>query len=107
MSRDSEDFQYSDSPEPHRARTKKILNKHPEVRKLITRNPVSFILILFIVALQLTIAFLLRDQMWWAALIVAFLVGAFKTSFVSGRLLPRRGSSVQMGSKIIRSFFFG
>jgi sphingolipid 4-desaturase/C4-monooxygenase len=77
MQKGNEDFQYSDSPEPHHARTKQILEKHPEVRKLITRNPASFLIIIFAVGLQLTIAFLLRDQAWWLALIVAFLVGAF------------------------------
>ncbi len=77
MSGSQNDFLYSDLPEPHRARTKEILSKHPEVRKLIGRNPFSFLLIIFIVALQLTIAYFLSGQPWWAALIVAFLVGAF------------------------------
>ncbi len=71
------DFQYSDLPEPHRARTKEILKTHPEVRKLITRTPASFLIIFFVVSLQLAIAFLLKEQPWWAALIAAFLVGAF------------------------------
>ena len=48
MQKGNEDFQYSDLPEPHRARTKQILAKYPEVRKLITRNPASFLLIIFI-----------------------------------------------------------
>ena len=70
-------FQYSDSPEPHRARTKEILKAHPEVRKFITRNPWSFLIIIVVVAIQLAIAYLLKDQTWWLALIIAFLVGAF------------------------------
>ena len=77
MKQVNDDFQYSDLPEPHRARTKQILTKYPEVRKLITRNPVSSLLIIFIVGLQLTIAFLLREQPWWQPLIAAFLIGAF------------------------------
>ncbi|MCH7974256.1 MAG: fatty acid desaturase, partial [Bacteroidetes bacterium] len=77
MKKGNEDFQYSDLPEPHRARTKQILAKYPEVRKLITRNPASFLLIIFIVGLQLTVAFLLREQPWWQVLIAAFLIGAF------------------------------
>ncbi len=71
------DFIYSDSPEPHRERTKEIIKQHPEVRKLIGRNPLSFIIILFVVALQITIAILLSSQPWWLALIVAYFLGAF------------------------------
>ncbi len=71
------DFVYSNSPEPHRERTKTLLKNHPEARELISRNPYSFLLILGIVALQTVIAFLLRDQSWWMVLIVAYLVGAF------------------------------
>ena len=71
------DFVYSDSPEPHKARTKEILKSHPEVRELIGRNPYSFILILLIVGAQLTIAILLMNQPWWAVLLIAYLFGAF------------------------------
>ena len=71
------DFSLSEQPEPHRERTRGILKQHPEVRSLIGRNPYSFALILGIVALQTFIAFLLRDQPWWLALIIAYAVGAF------------------------------
>jgi len=71
------DFQFSNSPEPHKERTRAILKAHPEVREHIGRNPVSFLIILFAVGLQLTIAYFLSSQPWWLALIVAFLVGAF------------------------------
>ncbi len=71
------DFIYSDSPEPHKQRTKEILKQHPEVRDLIGRNPVSFFLILMVVSLQIGIAFILRDQPWWAVLLAAYFVGAF------------------------------
>jgi sphingolipid delta-4 desaturase len=77
MSVSTRDFQYSDLPEPHRTRTKAILADQPEVRNLIGRNSASFLIIILVVALQLAIAFLLRDQTWWLALMVAFLVGAF------------------------------
>ncbi|HEX5554705.1 MAG TPA: fatty acid desaturase, partial [Chitinophagaceae bacterium] len=33
------DFHHSTAPEPHRVRTKMILKEHPEVRKLIGKNP--------------------------------------------------------------------
>ncbi len=77
MEMNEKNFLYSDTPEPHKARTKDILKKHPEVRNLIGRNPFSFVIILFVVGVQFTIAFLLKDQSWWLALIIAYLVGAF------------------------------
>ena len=71
------DFRYSDQPEPHKARTKEILKAHPEVRELISRNPYSFLLILFVVASQVTIAILLSGQAWWWAIVIGWFVGAF------------------------------
>lgn len=71
------DFIYSDLPEPHKQRTKEIIKQHPEVRELIGRNPLSFIIILFVVAIQITIAILLSSQPWWLALIAAYFIGAF------------------------------
>ncbi len=77
MSTRPTDFTYSSTPEPHRERTKMILKDHPEVRALIGNNPYSFLLVLFVVGMQTGIAYLLRDQAWWLALIVAYLIGAF------------------------------
>ena len=71
------DFSYSATPEPHRERTRVLLKAHPEVRELIGNNPYSFLLVLFVVGLQTTIAILLSAQPWWLAIIVAYIVGAF------------------------------
>jgi hypothetical protein len=49
------DFVYSQEQEPHRTRTKVILKEHPEVRNLIGKNPYTFLVILGVVALQLTL----------------------------------------------------
>lgn len=72
-----EDFRYSDQPEPHRSRTKAILRDHPEVRQLFGPNPWSAAVIVGVVALQFTLAFLLSDQPWWAVVLTAYCVGAF------------------------------
>lgn len=71
------DFHYSDEPEPHKARTKAILQAHPEVRELIGRNPWSALVVVAVVALQLTLAWSLRGAVWWAVPVTAFCVGAF------------------------------
>jgi sphingolipid delta-4 desaturase len=73
----SEKFLFSNEIEPHKKRTKDILSAHPEVKQLIGKNPYTFVIILLVVSLQLTIAFLLRNQPWWAALITAYFIGAF------------------------------
>ena len=71
------DFQFSTEAEPHKERTKAMLKDHPEIRSLIGRNPSSMCIIMGVVALQLSLAYLLRNQGWWIVLAVAYLGGAF------------------------------
>lgn len=71
------DFTWSKEPEPHRIRTKAMLKENKEVRKFITKNPFSFIIILTAVGVQVGMAWLLHDKPWWAIVLGAFLVGAF------------------------------
>ncbi len=70
-------FNFSESPEPHIKRTKEIIKKHPEIKNLMGRNPNTFLYILGIVILQLSIAVVLRDQSWWIILLAAYAIGAF------------------------------
>ena len=77
MSGRAADFVHSDAPEPHRERGRSLFRNHPEARDLTGPNPASFLLILLVVGAQTGIAYLLRGQPWWAALIAAFIVGAF------------------------------
>ena len=76
MSLHQVDFSYSQTPEPHRDRTKEILKNHPEVRQYITKNPRTFLYTIGIVAVQCGLAYWLKDQPWWLMLIVAYLMGA-------------------------------
>lgn len=71
------DFVHSEKQEPHRLRTKQILQQHPEMRKLIGKNPNTIFVILGIVAFQVIMAWLLRDQSWWLVVGAAYLLGAF------------------------------
>lgn len=71
------DFVFSSSPEPHRIRTKQILKQHPQIRKLIGKNPSSFVLILFLVAAQITLSIALSGASWLLVFLVAYLAGAF------------------------------
>jgi len=71
------DFSYSKVSEPHRARTKKILEEHPEVRNLIGKNPYTIIPLTFMVLSMVLLSYLLRDASWWLIFLVAYFVGAF------------------------------
>jgi len=70
-------FVYSDSPEPHRSRTKEILNRHPNVRNLIGKNPYTIFVILGLVAGITLLAWLVRNQSWWLVVLAAYFAGAF------------------------------
>ncbi|MEI6815977.1 MAG: fatty acid desaturase [Bacteroidota bacterium] len=71
------DFVYSDDREPHRERTKTILKEHPDIRNLIGRNPYTFLIIFFVVSLQVGLSIVLKDQAWWLIFLIAYCVGAF------------------------------
>jgi sphingolipid delta-4 desaturase len=71
------DFVYSTASEPHRIRTKEILKQHPDIRKLIGKNPLTIFAILGLVSFQVVGSWLLRDQSWWLILGAAYLLGAF------------------------------
>ncbi|HWB27792.1 MAG TPA: fatty acid desaturase [Chitinophagaceae bacterium] len=71
------EFVFSEGPEPHRARTKQILKQHPGVRKLIGKNPLTFLAIIFVVGFQIAGAWYLQDKSWWLVFGTAYLLGAF------------------------------
>lgn len=71
------DFIYSAESEPHRIRTKKMLKEFPHIRNLIGKNPNTIFAIIGIVAFMIALAWLLRDQSWWAIFAAAYFVGAF------------------------------
>ena len=77
MSHGRDDFSYSSAPEPHRARTKDILSRHPEIRDLIGPYPVSFLWVVGIVALQFTLGWVAAGLSWWLVVALAYCVGAF------------------------------
>jgi len=70
-------FVFSENSEPHRVRTKEILKQHPDIRKLIGKNPNTIWAIVGLVALQVVLAWFLADKSWWIVVGVAYLIGAF------------------------------
>jgi sphingolipid 4-desaturase/C4-monooxygenase len=73
----AQDFAHSVAPEPHRSRTKALLQQHPEIRSLIGPNPRTFWYTLAIVLLQFGVAWFLATRSWWLVLVLAYTVGAF------------------------------
>jgi sphingolipid 4-desaturase/C4-monooxygenase len=71
------EFVFSHNPEPHRLRTKQILKQNPEIRKLIGKNPTTFLFITLLVILQVGLSIVLDQSSWWVILPVAYLGGAF------------------------------
>lgn len=70
-------FRFSNSPEPHRIRTAKILKAHPEVKQLMGKNPLTLVAILGLVGGMVSMGYFLKDSPWWMVVLVAYLVGAF------------------------------
>jgi sphingolipid 4-desaturase/C4-monooxygenase len=70
------DFVRVDYPEPHKERHKRLLAAHPEAKDLQGPEPWSAPILLGVVALQIGLAWLLRDQSIWIVLLVAWVVGA-------------------------------
>lgn len=70
-------FVQTGASEPHRIRTKQILQAHPTVRRLIGKNPYSFVIILLLVGFQLLGSWLVVDQSWWIVVGAAYVLGAF------------------------------
>ena len=73
-------FYQSEADQPHPARARAIIKAHPEVRRLMVRNPYTALIALSIVTLQTGIAFgmgTLGFSYWWLSLLVAYFVGAF------------------------------
>jgi len=70
-------FVFSEASEPHRIRTKEILKQHPDIRKLIGKNPKTIFAIIGLVTIQLVLSWFVVDKSWWIVFGLAYLIGAF------------------------------
>src|SRR6187402_1860324 len=71
------DFVHSGKQEPHRLRTRQILQQHPDVRKLIGKNKYTIFAIIGLVSFQVVLSWLVSAQSWWIVVGAAYLLGAF------------------------------
>ncbi len=70
----------SEMEEPHKQRCRSILKAHPEVTKLISRNPYTAVILILVVLLQIGLSAYLGAKglsYWWLSAIMAFCIGAF------------------------------
>jgi len=73
-------FYRAEFDQPHPERTRAILKAHPEVRKLMGRNPYTALIACLILITQTSIAYAmgrLGGNYWWLSVIVAYGIGAF------------------------------
>lgn len=68
-------FTWSETDEPHATRRQQIMAKHPEMAQLFVTEPLTFWICLAILALQLSMAYLLRAAEWYILLPCAYVVG--------------------------------
>lgn len=69
-------WRHVEYPEPHKERTRALLAAHPEAKDLCGHAPSTAAWLVAVVALQLTLAFLLRGSPWWLIVLAAYTVGA-------------------------------
>ena len=71
-------FFWTYTEEPHRTRRQAIIKAHPEITKLCGPEPLTKYLVVFVVAVQVLAAYLLRDTpvLSWPFLLTAYVLGA-------------------------------
>src|SRR5438093_3580746 len=73
-------FHQSEFDQPHPSRARAIIKAHPEVRRLMVRNPYTALIALSLVIMQSAIAYgmgTLGFGYWWLSFLIAYCVGAF------------------------------
>lgn len=72
------DFYHTYTEEPHRTRRLEIIRAHPEVTKLNGPEPLTKYVVMFVVILQFTCAYLLRNSSFysWKFWATAYFIGA-------------------------------
>jgi len=68
-------FSWSYTDEPHVSRRRAILAAHPEIEQLFGVEPLTGYLVVALVALQLSVAYLMRDASWSWIFVCAYIIG--------------------------------
>jgi sphingolipid delta-4 desaturase len=68
-------FTWSEEREPHAERRREMLSKYPEIKRLYGPCPRTKYICFALVAVQVLVAYALRDASWWWILLVAYAFG--------------------------------
>jgi sphingolipid delta-4 desaturase len=71
------EFEYTKTDDPHVQRRRDIIKAHPEVKKLIGNHPPTAIYIVLIVSTQLMSAYFVSQYSWPIVVALAYIFGAF------------------------------
>lgn len=71
------EFKEVEYPEPHRSRTKELLQEHPEITEYFETNSWTAAICVAAVGAQVGITYFVVNQPWWVMLLTAYFVGAF------------------------------
>jgi sphingolipid delta-4 desaturase len=69
-------FLPASTEDPHRARARRLLAAHPELRELVGNTPSTALWIAAVVSLQVGTAVALQGHPWWTIMIAAYALGA-------------------------------
>ncbi|ELU12872.1 hypothetical protein CAPTEDRAFT_173907 [Capitella teleta] len=69
------DYEWVYTEEPHKTRRKQILAKHPEVQKLMGKDPQLKFAVVFMVLAQIITAFFMRDAGWFTIFMLGYCWG--------------------------------
>ncbi|KAL8564284.1 hypothetical protein ACOMHN_050895 [Nucella lapillus] len=69
------DFEWVYTEEPHATRRKEILEKHPEVKKLMGPDPRQKYIVTVLVLVQCLSAYLIKDATWFTVITLAYCFG--------------------------------
>jgi len=72
---DPTSFTWAETDEPHATRRQLILQKYPQIRELFVTEPLTFVIVCGIFTIQITTAYLIRNQPIWLVLICAYVIG--------------------------------
>lgn len=69
------DFTWVETDEPHTSRRREMLKKYPEIKALIVKEPLTFVIVSFILFTQVLLAYELREASWGWIVFFAYVYG--------------------------------
>lgn len=68
-------FTWSETDEPHASRRQEILKKYPQIKNLFVTEPLTFVVVSIILAIQLSMVYFVKSADWPVLILCAYVVG--------------------------------